>query len=131
MVTEADTKNFISCEQAGSRYLEVKQNYGASRRSSAAKPERRADLEQRWLVIESQERRESDLKKLADKIDKDLRVAKKKLKELSSREFACAPDAIVAAKKLLKKSLYHELTARRSSAAKPERRAHKNSINFH
>ncbi|MBC6420259.1 MAG: hypothetical protein GDA43_04335 [Hormoscilla sp. SP5CHS1] len=54
-------------------------------------------------MIESQERRESDMKKLSDKIDKDLRVAQKKLKELSSRKFACAPDAIVAAKKLLKK----------------------------
>lgn len=96
LVTEANTENFISCEQAGYRYLEVTQNYG--------------DIEQRWLVIESQERRESDLKKLSDKIDKDLRVVQKKLKELSDREFACAPDAIVAAKKLLKKSLYHELT---------------------
>ena len=96
LVTEADTENFISCEQPGYRYLEVRQNYG--------------DIEQRWLVIESQERRESDLKKMPDKIDKDLRVAQKKLKELSCREFACAPDAIVAANKLLKESLYHQLT---------------------
>ncbi|MBO1351395.1 MAG: IS1634 family transposase [Hormoscilla sp. GUM202] len=96
LVTEAKTENFISCEQAGYRYLEVTQNYG--------------DIEQRWLVIESQERRESDLKKFSDKIDKDLRVVQKKLKALSDRELACAPDAIVAAKKLLKKSLYHELT---------------------
>ena len=86
LVTEADTKNFISSEQVGYRYLEVKQNYG--------------DIEQRWLVIESQERRESDIKKFSDKIDKDLRVAKKKLKELSSRKFACAPDAIASLNEL-------------------------------
>ncbi len=28
LVTEADTENFISYEQVGYRYLEVKQNYG-------------------------------------------------------------------------------------------------------
>jgi len=67
-------------------------------------------IEQRWLVVQSQERRESDLKKLAKKIETDYNQAREKLKKLKRINFACKPDAIKAANKLLKKSKYHELT---------------------
>lgn len=69
LVRAADEEKFIYCEQEiGYSYLEVTQNYGA--------------IEQRWLVVESRKRREADLKKIAKKIDKDLGVYRRKLKDL-------------------------------------------------
>ena len=60
-------------------------------------------IEQRWLVIESQKRRESDIKSLENKIEKELSIFEKKLKDLSHQNFAYGPDAIKAANQLLKK----------------------------
>ena len=96
LVTEIDEEELKASVKQGYSYAEIAQNYGT--------------IEQRWLVVQSQERRESDLKKLAKKIETDYNQAKEKLKELKKREFACKNDAIKAANKLLKKSKYHELT---------------------
>ncbi|MBC6473545.1 MAG: IS1634 family transposase, partial [Hormoscilla sp. GM102CHS1] len=68
-------------------------------------------IEQRWLVVESQKRRESDLKSLEKKIQKELGTIEKKLKDLSPHNFACKPDAIKAANQLFKKSKYHQLAS--------------------
>ena len=68
-----------------------------------------AGIKQRWLLVESQKRREADLKKLEKKIKKDWVLARKNLRELSSQELACIADAKKAASHLLKKSKYHEL----------------------
>ena len=57
LVREMDKDNLTPREQAGYSYAEVKQNYGG--------------IEQRWLVVESQKRREADLKSLEEKIKKD------------------------------------------------------------
>ena len=81
----------------GYSYAEVKQNYGG--------------IEQRWLVIESQKRRESDLKIFEKKIEKELGVIEKKLKDLNKQKLACEADAIQAANRLLKKSKYHQFTS--------------------
>ena len=67
-------------------------------------------IEQRWLVVESEERKESDHKRLQKKIEKDRLEAKKQLRELSRQTFACGPDAIKAVKKLEKKFKYHQLS---------------------
>lgn len=96
LVTEIDSENLQKSVNQEYSYGEFKENYGT--------------IEQRWLVVESQERRKSDLKKLEKKIDRDYKEALLKLKELKARDFACKPDAIKAANKLLKKSKYHRLT---------------------
>jgi transposase len=67
-------------------------------------------IEQRWLVVESEERKESDQKRLQKKIEKDRLEAEKQLRELSRQTFACLPDAIKAIKKLEKKFKYHQLS---------------------
>ncbi len=61
-------------------------------------------------MVESQKRRESDLKKLTKNIQKEATEASKQLRQLSRQTFACIPDAQGAAQKLLKKSKYHHLT---------------------
>ena len=55
LVTEIDSENLQKSVNQEYSYGEFKQNYGT--------------IEQRWLVVESQERRKSDLKKLEKKID--------------------------------------------------------------
>ena len=77
LVREMDADRLIKSEQVGYSYAEVKENYGG--------------IEQRWLVVESQKRREADLKSLEAKIKKESEVASKKLKELSEQQFACKP----------------------------------------
>ena len=96
LVAEMDANDLNESDSEGYSYGEVKQNYGT--------------IEQRWLVIESQKRRESDLKKLEKKIKNDLAKAQEQLKKIKGESFACKADAIKAANKLLKKSKYHQLT---------------------
>ncbi|HLP90259.1 MAG TPA: IS1634 family transposase [Nostocaceae cyanobacterium] len=75
----------------------------------ASKTENYAGIEQRWLVVQSQERRESDLRKLTQKIAKAESKAVQDLKKLSQEEFACEADAIKALSKLSKQFKYHQI----------------------
>ena len=90
LVLEADSDKFTSSKQLRYSYLELPKTYG--------------EIKQRWLVVESEKRRESDLKKLEKKIQKDSSEAHKALRQLTAQRFACVPDAERAAEKLLKKS---------------------------
>ncbi|WP_414517161.1 IS1634 family transposase [Nostoc sp. PCC 9305] len=68
-----------------------------------------AEVEQRWLVVQSQDRRESDLGKLSQKIIKAESKALLELKKLSQDKFACEADAIKALSKLSKQFKYHQI----------------------
>jgi transposase len=68
-----------------------------------------AGIQQRWLVIESQVRLESDKKLLAKRVAKQLAFATTELKQLSSQQFACKPDAIQAATAFSQQLPYHQL----------------------
>ncbi|MGB3693425.1 MAG: IS1634 family transposase [Spirulinaceae cyanobacterium] len=70
-----------------------------------------AGIPQRWLVIESEQRRQSDLKQLEKRLRKQLTNAQKKLNTLKQQDFSCAADAIKAAQKLSKSWKYHRLDA--------------------
>jgi transposase len=67
-------------------------------------------IEQRWLVVESEERQKSDQKRIEKKIEKHRLEAEKQLRDLSRQTYACLPDAIKAAKKLEKKFKYHQIS---------------------
>ena len=75
----------------------------------ASTTENYAGIEQRWLVVQSQERRESDLRKLTQKITKAESKAVQDLKKLSPEEFACEADAMKALSKLSKQFKYHQI----------------------
>ena len=96
LIRDVSSEELTPSQLIGYRYKEVQKNY--------------AGIQQRWLVVESQKRRESDLKKLTKNIQKEATEASKQLRQLSRQTFACIPDARVAAQKLLKKSKYHHLT---------------------
>ncbi|MEM6752086.1 MAG: IS1634 family transposase [Cyanobacteria bacterium P01_C01_bin.38] len=68
-----------------------------------------AGIEQRWLVVQSQERRKADLQKLSQKITKNEEKIKSDLKKLSEEKFACEADAIKELSKLSKKFKYHQI----------------------
>jgi transposase len=70
-----------------------------------------AGIEQRWILIESAERRKSDLKQLTKKIEQYQQKYQQEFHALSHQEFACAADAITAATKLAKIMKWHQLSA--------------------
>ena len=99
LVENLDTSSLIQSHIQGYRYQgyqEVEKTY--------------AGILQRWLVVESQKRRESNLKYLEKKIKNEDVEAQKKLQRLTSEKFACIPDAQKATKQLFPKCLSHQLT---------------------
>ena len=66
-------------------------------------------VSQRWLIIESEKRRDSDLKQLEKRLTKQLKIATSELKSLMRQDFACAADAQKAADKLSRSWKYHSL----------------------
>ncbi len=66
LAKSVENKDLITSQIPGSNYIEIKPNYAA--------------VEQRWLLVESNKRKESDLKKLSKKIQKDKEACKKKLR---------------------------------------------------
>ncbi|MEG4274951.1 MULTISPECIES: IS1634 family transposase [unclassified Microcoleus] len=68
-----------------------------------------ASIPQRWLVVKSQARLESDLKQLEKRLAKHEAKARAALKQLQSQKFACQPDALTAAAALSQQLPYHQL----------------------
>lgn len=66
-----------------------------------------AGIEQRWLVVESEARKASDLKHLAKQITEQQKKANAQLQKLSRKRFACASDALAAASELEGTWRYH------------------------
>ena len=81
---------------SGYKFSEQKSDYGG--------------IEQRWLVVESEARRQSDIKRLNKKIQQAEKEASQKLRQLTTQEFACKPDAFAAANQLSRTFKYHQLT---------------------
>jgi transposase len=66
-------------------------------------------VRQRWLVVESQARYESDLKQLEKRLAKKYTQAQSQLRKLYQQKFACAKDALTAAKLLESQLPFHQL----------------------
>lgn len=68
-----------------------------------------AGIKQLWVVVESDERKQADIKALPFQIEKSLATNMKNLKRLESKEFACEADALSAAADFEKTLKYHLL----------------------
>ncbi len=79
-----------------------------------------AGVQQRWLVVQSKDRRKSDLRKLSSKITKASEKIKKELKQFSQEKFACEADAVKALSKLSKKFKYHRIDKTEIIELEPE-----------
>ncbi len=69
-----------------------------------------AEVKQRWLLVESQKRKESDLKKLSERIDKEKEKASEGLKSLMKEKFTSMSAAMEVANRFSKSLKYHQLT---------------------
>lgn len=68
-----------------------------------------ASIEQRWLVVQSEVRKQSDLRQLEKRIKKLENSAISQLNKLQKEKFNCYQDAINAISKLSKKFKYHNV----------------------
>lgn len=68
-------------------------------------------VEQRWLIVKSLARQQSDQKQLQKKILKSQQQSLKQLQKLSAQEFSCEPDARMAAMQFSSQLKYHTLEA--------------------
>ncbi|MFN5964147.1 MAG: IS1634 family transposase, partial [Pseudanabaena sp.] len=66
-------------------------------------------VSQRWILVDSQARRKSDIKKLDKKLEQVQQKCHQDLHTLAGQDFACAADAIAAAEKLSTKMKWHQL----------------------
>ena len=58
-----------------------------------------AEVPQRWVVVESDKRREADLKQLQKRVQQDEQRQQRRLAQLMQESFACEADALNAIKK--------------------------------
>ena len=68
-----------------------------------------ANIKQRWLVIESEIRKQAALKKIAEQVEKQLESAQASVRKLSRQKFACVADAEMAIKRLSDSWKYHQI----------------------
>ena len=68
-------------------------------------------VNQRWIIVSSQPRREAELKKLDQKLKQDREKQQKALNSLAAQEFACEADARQGAKAFEQKLNFHQLNA--------------------
>lgn len=106
LIEQLSDKDFVESTIPGYRWAAQTSNYGGVR--------------QRWLVVESEIRRISDLRQLEKNIAKAHQEAKRKLRELAAQEFACEPDARAAANRLSKQLKYHNLIQIKIEPVLPE-----------
>ena len=69
-------------------------------------------MRERSLVIESEPRKESDLKQLEKRLTKKYTQAQSQLRKLSQQEFACAEDPFNPAKLLETQLPFHQLACK-------------------
>ena len=93
LVNELSSLEFEKSEIPGYSFVEKNSNYGG--------------IPQRWLVVKSEARAESDKKSLEKKITKEKELINKKLAKLFKKTFANATEAELSLKQIQSKLKYH------------------------
>ena len=68
-----------------------------------------ANIKQRWIVVESDIRKQAAIKKIVREVEKQLESASFSLRKLFRQEFACIADAEIAIKRLSDTWKYHQI----------------------
>jgi transposase len=95
LVSTISEEQLVNSEIEGYKLAVHKSHYGG--------------IEQRWLVVESQSRREADQHKLQQNLLKSEKEAQKKLKQLGAEKFTCPLAAVEVAQRFGQKLKYHNL----------------------
>ncbi|NET47320.1 MAG: IS1634 family transposase [Merismopedia sp. SIO2A8] len=94
LVTTIESKELVISQITGYAFVEKTSNYGG--------------VEQRWLIIESEKRKQSDLQKLEKKIKQEELKAQKQLSQFSRQKFESAAGAKEILKSLNNQLKYHQ-----------------------
>jgi transposase len=105
LISKIAVRDLIKSQNSGYSWQEVQSNYGR--------------VDQRWLVVESQERKQADLKRLEKNLQQELAEALQKLRQLSNRKFESQQGALEITKEFSKKLKYHRLTGLRILQVNP------------
>ena len=93
IVSNLSEDEFTKSEIVGYSWSEIASNYGG--------------IKQRWLVVESQARKESDLERLSQKITKEEQLISQKLSRLFKKDFESELEANLSLKQITSKLKYH------------------------
>ena len=93
VVNNLPSEEFIKSELKGYSWREIENDY--------------AGISQRWLVVESQPRKESELKKIEQKIIKEYQLVSAKLASLSKKDFESEVEANLKLQQISSKLKYH------------------------
>lgn len=66
-------------------------------------------IKQRWLIVESEKRKESSQKQIDKKVEKEKKEAETLLRKVSREKFACEEDAIMALEKVSSSWKYYQV----------------------
>lgn len=94
-LTNLEEKEWKKAEEQGYKYQEITENYHG--------------IKQRWLIVESEKRKESDREKLAKNINKELVKIEKQIQKLFSKEKKENKEKEKEILLVSKKWKYHEL----------------------
>ena len=95
VVGKIASEQFTKTDLEGYRLSSVESEYGG--------------VKQRWLVVESEQKKALDLKQLSKKIEKATAQAQRQLEQLQRQEFACREDALTALSRWEKSLEWHYL----------------------
>jgi transposase len=96
LIIISENKQWKKSEKLGYKYREKKVNYHG--------------IEQRWLIVESEKRKESDLQKLVQKIEEESQKIEKDIHKLFGKESKVNKEKEKQIKLLSEKWKYHRLT---------------------
>jgi transposase len=103
----------LSIKEAQNKILDIQENEWKESETLgykiAVKESEYAQIKQRWLIIESEERKKSSIKQVNKQVEKQKEKAEASLRKLSRQEFACQPDAKTAIEKLSNSWKYHQI----------------------
>lgn len=97
VLRQVQANEWISSALEGYRIVEYGSEYGG--------------IKQRWFVVESESRRDADLKQVDKRVTQQLQQQQAKLRTLCVQEFACELDARKAANQFERALKYHKLDA--------------------
>jgi transposase len=97
LVDQLDEQEFVATSLPGYRIVERNSFYGG--------------VTQKWVIVESEARRQADIKQFYCCLDKLEQQLNHQLTQLSAQEFRCEADALLAADRFAKKLKYHCLEA--------------------
>jgi transposase len=124
LISQLADSAFQTTDLEGYRIATVCCNYGG--------------VQQRWLVVESQKRKQADLKKLDKTLTQATAHWQSQLRQLCAQEFACEADAMAALEKFGQKLPWHQLdgmgvkqTVHYDKPGKPKRGHPPSRITYH